>query len=307
MTPAIMSCMRDEGAHLLEWLAYHRAIGFGEIVVCSNDCTDGSDILLDRLHAAGAVTHIRNDVPPGTAPQASGARRALDHLRGRAPWVLHIDADEFLNVHLGAGRVHVLLAQAPDADCIALGWRNFGDNGHAAWPGATLPHFTRREGPPAPDEAYFKCLFRPDRFGHAHAHMPTDPRVADPVLVNAAGERIANGQLSATAPRVRFFPVGKALRLDHACINHYGVKSPDLFSLKRARGRGENTSGAGKYRVGSQWHRRANRNDVEDTSILRHRPATDAALAELRALPGVAAAEAACRAWLDTARLEAAR
>ena len=34
--------MRDEGPYLLEWVAYHRLIGFTDIVVCSNDCVDGS-------------------------------------------------------------------------------------------------------------------------------------------------------------------------------------------------------------------------------------------------------------------------
>ena len=44
---ALMSCMRNEGIHILEWLAYHRVIGFGPVVICSNDCADGSDRLLD--------------------------------------------------------------------------------------------------------------------------------------------------------------------------------------------------------------------------------------------------------------------
>ncbi|QQA42456.1 glycosyltransferase family 2 protein [Pelagovum pacificum] len=305
--PAVMSCMRDEGAHLLEWLAYHRAVGFGEVVVATNDCSDGTDALLDALAAAGEVTHLRNDVPDGTPPQHSGTALAMAHLRARgAHWVLHIDADEFLNVQTGHGTVDDLLAVAPDADCICIGWRNFGDGGHAAWPGATLPHFTRREGPPKPDESYFKCLFRLASFDHAYAHMPTRPTMANPTLVNAAGQQLKNDQLFADAPRVRFFPVRDALRLDRVAINHYGVKSPDVFTMKLARGRGENTRGHQKYRLGSEWHRRANRNEVEDTTILRHWPATEAGIARLRALPGVAEAEARCLAWFDDRRLETA-
>jgi len=303
--PALMSSMRDEGAHLIEWLAYHRAIGFGAAAICTNDCSDGSDVLLDRLAEAGILVHIRNPVPPGTAPQRSAAPRIMAHLQaGRAPWALHVDADEFLNVHLGAGRVDDLIATAPGADCIAVGWRNFGDCGQTAWPGATLPHFTRREPAPAPNQSYFKCLFRPATFADAFAHMPTRP-LGEPVLVNAAGERLRPDQLHAATPRVRFFPVADALRLDHACINHYGVKSPDVFQMKRARGRGENTTGHEKYRLGSQWHRRANRNDIEDRTILRHWPQTRAEIDRLRALPGVAEVEARCVAWFDTCRQEA--
>ncbi|KAA9005241.1 glycosyltransferase family 2 protein [Histidinibacterium aquaticum] len=303
----LMSSLRDEGAHVIEWLAYHRVIGLRHAVLCTNDCSDGTDHLLDRLAEAGAVTHLRNDVPPGVPPQHAAARLALAHLReSGTEWSLHIDADEFLNVRLGTGQVDDLLDRAGDADCIAIGWRNFGDGGHARWPGATLPHFTRRESPPKPDESYFKCLFRPNAFRAAWAHMPAEPE-GTPRLVNAAGDRLKPDQLFSDGPRVRFFPVRDALRLDDACINHYGVKSPDVFEMKRVRGRGENTTGNGKYRVGSEWHRRANRNEVEDRAILRHWPEVEAEMSALRTLPGVAEAERRCLDWFDAARREKER
>jgi len=304
--PWLMSSMKDEGAHVLEWLAYHRCIGFPRAVICTNDCSDGTDILLDRLAEAGLLAHLRNEVPPDTPPQHTAARLAMAYLaEANADWVLHIDADEFLNVRLGAGHLEDLLALADHADCIALAWRNFGDSGHGTWPGATLPHFTRREAQPAPDETYVKCLFRRPAFAAAWAHMPTRP-TGQPRLVNAAGEPIAADNLFSDRPRVRFFPVARADRAEtHAGINHYGVKSPDLFALKRARGRGENTTGHQKYRPGSEWHRRANRNEVEDRAILRHWPATEAELARLRTLPGVAAAESLCLEWLDATREKA--
>ena len=37
---------KNEGAFLLEWIAYHKVIGFSNIVVLSNDCEDGSDEFL---------------------------------------------------------------------------------------------------------------------------------------------------------------------------------------------------------------------------------------------------------------------
>ncbi len=55
--------MRNEGSFLLDWLAHHRACGFGDFLVFSNDCTDGTDAMLDRLAAMGWLTHVRNDGP----------------------------------------------------------------------------------------------------------------------------------------------------------------------------------------------------------------------------------------------------
>lgn len=43
----LVSPARNEGPYLLEWIAWHRMIGFDDIIVLTHDCTDGSDVLLD--------------------------------------------------------------------------------------------------------------------------------------------------------------------------------------------------------------------------------------------------------------------
>lgn len=297
---ALMSCMRNEGIHILEWLAYHRVIGFGPVVICSNDCTDGSDRLLDLLAARGEIDHLPNPLTPGTPPQASGIARALAHLRDSpADWLAHLDSDEFLNIAPGAGPVQDLVARADDAHTIALPWRFFGDNGHADWPGETLPAFTACQAAPDPATVKFKSLFRHRAFASASDHMPTAPRIEAPLAVNAAGEPLSAAVLHGP-PRARYHPAETALR-GGAVLNHYAIRSTDLFLLKNDRGRGMGPP-SDKYHLGSKWHRLANRNEAEDRSILRRWPEVAAELARLRALPGVAGAEAACRAWLAETR-----
>src|SRR5918993_5997334 len=56
----LVSTMRNEGPHILEWVAYHLAVGFTDIVICTNDCIDESPLLLDRLQQLGLVTHLAN-------------------------------------------------------------------------------------------------------------------------------------------------------------------------------------------------------------------------------------------------------
>ena len=301
MTPiALMSCMRNEGIHILEWLAYHRTIGFGPVVICSNDCDDGSDRLLDLFAAAGAVDHLRNPLTQGTPPQASGIARTLAHLADSpAEWLAHLDSDEFLNIAPGATPVQDLVARAGDAHTIALPWRMFGDSGHATWPGETLPAFTACEAAPDPATVKFKSLFRFRAFAGASDHMPTAPRIETPLAVNSAGEPLSSAVLHGP-PRARYHPVETAIR-GGAVVNHYGVRSTDVFLLKTHRGRGMGPP-SDKYHLGSKWHRLANRNEAEDRSILRRWPEVAAELARLRALPGIHAAEAACRDWFLTAR-----
>jgi Glycosyl transferase family 2 len=292
---ALMSCMRNEGLHLLEWLAYHRTIGFGPIVICSNDCDDGSDRLLDLLAQHGAIDHLPNPIPEGEPPQKHGIARSFAHLADSpADWLAHLDSDEFLNLAPGMDTVQDLIAKAEDAHTIALPWRMFGDNGHATWPGETLRAFTACEAAPDPATVKFKSLFRHRAFASASDHMPTQPLVETPLAVNTGGEPLSSACLHGE-PVARYRPVEVALR-GGTVVNHYATRSTDTFLMKQARGRGMG-AGIDKYVHKSAWHRRANRNEVQDRSILRRWPEVQAELARLRALPGTAAAEAACRAW----------
>lgn len=302
MTPpvALMSCMRNEGIHVVEWLAYHRIIGFGPIIICTNDCTDGTDRLLDALAAGGAVRHLPNPLGHDQAPQDEGIRRVMAQLHGGpVDWLAHLDSDEFLNIDPGAAPVQDIVARAGDAHAIALPWRSFGDNGHGIWPGQTLPAFTACEAAIDPELVKFKSIFRVSAFHHASEHMPTDPRVEDPVAVNAAGEVLSPAPLLGP-PRARYRPINVAMR-GGAVVNHYATRSTDVFLLKNDRGFGTGRP-FGKYHLNSVWHRRTNRNDRQDRSILRRWDEVAAEMARLRALPGVTTAEDACLDWFETTR-----
>ena len=122
--------VRNEGAFLIDWLAHHRATGFTDFLVFSNNCQDGTDLMLDRLQAMGWLTHVRNDAPHRNGPQWDALKRAETHpLKTSADWVLFLDIDEFVNVHAGDRSVPALLAALPDATAIPLTWRFFGNAG----------------------------------------------------------------------------------------------------------------------------------------------------------------------------------
>ena len=58
-----VTTQKNEGVFLLELIAYHKIIGFTDIVILSNDCEDGSDEMLDHLSKSGEIVHLRNDGP----------------------------------------------------------------------------------------------------------------------------------------------------------------------------------------------------------------------------------------------------
>ena len=45
----LVSTMKNEGPYLLEWLAYHKSIGIDDFCIFSNDCTDGTNLMLTGL------------------------------------------------------------------------------------------------------------------------------------------------------------------------------------------------------------------------------------------------------------------
>ncbi len=293
---AVISCQRNEALWLCEWVAYHRSIGFDRIFVISNDCTDGSDLILDRLEAMGEVIHLRQSPPPGTAPQPAGCALALAHpaMAGVA-WALHCDTDEFLNVTCGEGQVGDLLTAVGEADCIAVSWRMFGAQGRRLWPGGgVLDSSPRSESWIRRGRTMQKCLFRPDRFGAVVCHMPKAPVATDVVLKNTAGLPMPNGALfSGRAMRHRQAAAG-AFTWQNATLNHYAIRSEDVFLMKNVRGDGMAIQHA-KYRRGSPFWIFADANQVEERSIQRHLPALSARLARYRADPEIARLEAA--AW----------
>jgi hypothetical protein len=296
---ALVSCMRNEGLFLLEWVAYHQGLGFDAIIIITNDCTDGADLLATRLAELGHIVHIDHSVRPPNAPQDAGMALALDWLRSHDfTWVMHIDSDEFLLIEHNSGQIQDLLNALPQADVVPIAWRSFGDSGVADWmPGqSVLKTFTHAEPAAQPGVTKFKCLFRVASFGSATDHNPLQPLVDDPQVLSADGEALSNKGLY-RAKSSRWRPHEVSCRATRARLNHYATRSQDVFLMKNDRGDGQGKQGDRKYFLGSKWHRTANRNDVSDTAILRHWPETQRRLTGLRATPALAAAETACHSW----------
>ncbi|MEM6888922.1 MAG: glycosyltransferase family 2 protein [Pseudomonadota bacterium] len=265
----IISTMRDEGPYILEWLAFHRAIGFTDFLIYSNDCRDGTDLLLDRLDAKGSVTHVRTDVLR-RGPQKSAYKAAKQHpLYEQADWVMASDVDEFLNIKVGEGRVEDLLTLYPNADAIPVCWRMFSNNGHERFiDGHTIETLTDAEAPDARPDAvghFVKSLFKPhpdiERIG---AHTPIYKKDFVEQAVYGA-PWCENGKSDEPArPRTDY---GYAL----AQINHYAVRAVDPFLYKRDRG----DVNFMENRLEIDYWKRWCRSGTKDTSILRFRDAME--------------------------------
>lgn len=279
--------MRNEGPFLLEWVCWYRMLGFTDILVVTNDCSDHSPALLDALAAAGWLHHLRCDVRPGERVVAAKLKLARGHrVLRRADRVLVCDVDEFLVIHRGDGLLADLLAVAPDALAMAINWRVFGTSGRMHWEdGLTHRQFLRAGPTRHPISRWIKVMHgQPLAFRALGEHGPKAvdaARLAGPLqLVNSEG-----------APVPGWGGAGYLRRLPQALtthavaqMNHYMLRSEDCWALKR----GSLSAVAGKDRYNDSYYESTNRNELEDTSALRHAARFDAIHAQAMALPGVA-------------------
>ncbi len=261
-------CVKNEGAFLLEWLAHHRACGITDFLVFSNDCDDGTDVMLDRLQALGWLTHVRNPGPHPEGPQWAALKQADRHpLVMGADWVVPLDIDEFVNVHVGDRTIRALLAALPDATAITLTWRLFGNAGVVEYRDTPVTETFTRAAPRVlywPWRAHlFKTLVRNDgSYGKLGVHRPRSP-----VTGRMAEQRWFDGSgrvLPAAFHRGRIFSdVG---RDSHALVqlNHYPLGAAEGFLLKRDRGRAVHADGG---LDAGYWVER-NFVDEEDRTIL---------------------------------------
>lgn len=261
--------VKNEGAFLIEWLAHHRAAGFTDFLVYSNDCSDGTDAMLDRLAQMGWLTHNRNDGPYAKGPQWDMLKAAQDHpLTRSAHWVAVLDVDEFVNIHVGARRVPDLLAALPDADAIALTWRLFGNNGIVGLQDTPVTQGFTRAAPATlgwPWRAQmFKTLFRGPSHGpyaKLGVHRPRQARegAAPARWYDGSGRAMdmdrQGGRVFSDYTRDNYAMVQ---------LNHYPLGSVESYLVKADRGRANRD--ASSFDMG-YWIER-NLNEVEDRTIL---------------------------------------
>lgn len=288
---AIVTTMKNEGPFILEWLAYHRAIGFDNILVYTNDCTDGTDTMLDLLQAKGYVQHRDNkfremDLKPQHAALQSA--EAEDMITG-AKWVTCIDVDEYVNIKVGDGTLDALFAAVPDANMISMTWRLFG-NGHVhEYTDAPITEQFTRCAPELarkPHQAWgFKTLFQTiGLFKKLGVHRPKglNQQLWEKInWVNGSGqplppEMYRNGWRSTT----------DTYGYDLVQLNHYAVRSAESFLVKRDRGRVNHVD----RDQGLAYWFRMNNNAEEDLSIQRRLPRMKEEIAKLMADPEIAAA-----------------
>lgn len=237
-----VTCLRNEGAFLLDWLAHHLVTGVTHVVALSNDCQDGTDAMLDRLETLGCVTHIRNDGPYDKAGIQFAGLKLADKCAAvrKADWLISMDVDEFINVHVGDHSIAALLDTLPDATAIPLTWRLFGNNGVTEFKDTPIPHQFPKAAPRLlhwPWRAsMFKTLYKNDKiYRNLGVHRPRNPH--EDRISNARWFDGEGRELPTLFHTERIFsPFGRS-NYGLVQLNHYPLGAMESYVIKTDRGR----------------------------------------------------------------------
>ncbi|AKS45824.1 Glycosyl transferase family 2 [Octadecabacter temperatus] len=281
--------MKDEAPFILEWYAYHSLIGFNDFLVFSNDCTDGTDLMLERLDELGKLRHFAN--PTMFTKSTHHHWQVIRYINTftrlkRSDWVASFDVDEFICVNAGDGTLQALFDAVNGANVITFNQLNFGSGGLDTYEDRLL--IDQFEYAWAYEGEYHRGVSRrgtkslTHKSANASNFANHSPNVRKEDLggvkyVNGSGapldaSRLLNDVKFLEAPDFGY---------DLVQLNHYVVKSAESFLLQADRGNANHADRSADFKY---W-RRYNNNDVHDTRIQRWSERVQDAVAELRKDP----------------------
>ncbi|MXQ08206.1 FkbM family methyltransferase [Alphaproteobacteria bacterium GH1-50] len=238
----IVTCMRNEAPFILEWIAYHRSIGIQNFIVFTNDCDDGTDVLLDRLDEMGIVTHLPN--PAGVADSTYFQPLALKYsqempLVRRSDYVMCIDVDEFVVIRTGEGRFTDLLDAAGPFHALSMSELNFSSGGHWKFEDGWITEDFREHETPAPGHWQARRGVKTIVKGMSNvaalqAHRPFlhQGTEDDFVWLDGSGRPLSKDFTYANPQNGLDRRGGYEL----VCLNHYALRSVESYLVKQDRG-----------------------------------------------------------------------
>ncbi|MGP9765422.1 glycosyltransferase family 2 protein [Halomonas sp. AOP13-D3-9] len=267
MKLAIAAIVKNEVDSLIEWLAFHLAVGASHFLIADNESDDGTRELLISLSHAGLVTFVSVSSANGP-PQLGAYQKLLDKCPNDVDLVAFIDADEYFLPMLDEVQSEVLASRpyplidwleecfaSHNVSALALNWACFGSNGAKFRDdGLVIERFTQRAKQAFGPNHHFKSVVRPadvERFDNPHF-----ARLKRGHYVTALGQPLQTMRDKHGKQR---FGLSQKVVWEGARINHYLVKSVEEFLLGKAK---RGSAATPNYKKQREYFMRHDRNDI---------------------------------------------
>lgn len=220
---AICAIMKNESIGVLEWIAYHRALGVEKFFLYDHQSEDDTVAKVRPLCDAGIVELVEWPYRPGQlqAYDDFARKHGADWV-----WCAFIDLDEFINP-FGYDSIPEWLVRFEPYSAVAIQWVNFGPHGFEEPPvGLAIAAYTTRFVDLHQMHGHVKTIVRMEKYDRAqgpHSFFVTDGEVVDelerPVVRNGSEYAIQEPMIH-----------------EGICINHYYTRSRQEWWIKINRG-----------------------------------------------------------------------
>lgn len=276
MNYAVGAIFKNEDAYLLEWLAFHRVIGFSRFMIADNGSSDLTRQMLAALEPHEPLTVLDFPDVEGKRPQLSAYNALISACPKDVDAIAFVDIDEFIVPMDGADSVTPALDEVfgdPEVSSLALNWACFGSSGKKFWEdGLVMERFIKRGLKTFPVNQHYKSVVRPDRVAYwdtPHHAQLTSGRLVDTSLRDVQFRANTKHSLS------------HEVLWDKLRINHYVVKSVEEFVLKKSPKGSASKAGRVKHQRYFELH---DKNARPCEEILRFVPAVKAEILRLEAI-----------------------
>lgn len=265
MKNTICGIVKNEAPYLLEWIAYHKAIGIDAFVIYDNLSTDNSYDILRALDRAGIIKTYSQHENDGGSPQLKAYNHCIRNHGADTELMTFIDADEFMTPADGVDlKAHITqtFAAHPDMSAMGINWMVFGSSGETVKrPGFLIERFQYRDANPS---SVIKTIVKPQAVKEMFIHYAElkagryGDELGRPVTFREAPGGAPGSIATASASKVQ--------------LNHYMVKSREEFAIKRSRGNANYTQDhPEKYkRFTDAYFHQFDLNHKRDASALRY-------------------------------------
>jgi hypothetical protein len=239
---SVVACARWETPYIVEWLTYHRWLGFEHVYLYCND--DDPAELYDAVlpFVVGPTPFVTFHHHPDQGDQATMYRHYLKNYKSQTEWLIFLDIDEFLTLKKAPDIKTFMARFIGQADLVFFNWLCFGANGFdEPPPGSVLLNYTRREDVFHPLTKYIvRSAALPARIEHGSFWHDCGPainatlRMTNPIGTVMTGYH-SRQNFDDIAPYLSNPATGETL-LDTAYIAHFPFKARSSFLRRKERG-----------------------------------------------------------------------
>ncbi|MCH8474841.1 MAG: glycosyltransferase family 2 protein [Opitutales bacterium] len=257
---AIGVILKNEGAYIAEWIAYHHLLGFDSFYLLDNDSTD------DSWQVIGTISKhipIRKEKFPYLG-DANVCFPAYSWILQKAredevDYLALIDLDEFFFPESKGGSFRDSLESLfldDEVSAVGINWCCYGTSGHFLKPeGLVTECFTRHSSKEFSVNHHYKSIVRPERVSHViNTHQMGLHR----------GKYIHSDGSQLEPHPDHPFGLSQKVCWDGIRLNHYVLKSTEEFILNKAlKGCGE----SGAKIKGEEYYSHHNQNGLNSARL----------------------------------------